>query len=299
MARAPTVAEAVAWMPDGWAKKRLIVEGPTAAGTAASRMAVVAVAAELRLYGVSESAALAYVTSRVRLYETGTTRGRNLTRQLERSVRFAYHPPNSEPILSGCYRDPRPRAGGAATGALRATFAAYCDHICERACPLLRSIRNPGRTLSGTPYEPLDRSNLWLQGGGLGEVGRVATQLIAGKVLALGTTDVQASSRYLCLKSAGRYSARHFRRVLATLEKHELIRLLDKRTGLRRLLPRDDEWIADLEARLGVAGKRAAHIAEARRESDGYLDWLADEAANLGKIDSWVYGNVPIEQLRQ
>lgn len=279
--------DALARMPGAWAKRRLIVEGPTRPGTSAARMAAIAIAAELRIQGVSEADVLAYVTSRLELFETGSTVGRQLARQLERSVRFAYHPPNGEPILSGCCRDPRPRAGGAATGALRASFEPYCDEECKRVCPLLRTILNPDRSLHGTPYEALEGSSLWLQGGGLGEVGRVATQLIAAKALALSTTDVQASSRYLCLKSGGRWSARHFRRALAALDRHELISLLDKRTGLRRLLPRDQEWIESLEARTGVAGKRAAHIAEARKESDGYLDWLADEAAKRGVLDAW------------
>jgi hypothetical protein len=150
-----TVADAVAAMPEEWAKRRLIIDGPTMPGTDASRMAVIAIAAELRLRGVSEEDTRTYILSRLELFATGTTRGRSLVRQLERSVRFAYAVDTSAPILSGCCRDPRPRAGGPATGKLRQTFEAYCGDACERVCPLLRRIRNPGQTLHGPPMKTL------------------------------------------------------------------------------------------------------------------------------------------------
>lgn len=67
-------------------------------------MAVLAIAAELRCAGVAEADALAYVTGNLGLFEKGSTHGRALLRQLERSVSFAYNPPDGTAILSGCCR---------------------------------------------------------------------------------------------------------------------------------------------------------------------------------------------------
>lgn len=281
-----TLREALAKMPPGWAKRRLIEDGPTAPGTDESRMAVVAIAAELRAQGVSEADTLAYVSSRLRLFETGSTHGRALLRQLERSVHFAYHPKDGTAILSGCCRDPRSRTGSLGTGALRATFERYCDEECARVCPILRSIRNPERSLYGTPYEALEQSNLWNYGTKLGEAGRLAFQMIALLALASDSTEVKASRRFLCMKSDGRFSQSAFGRALKRLDELEIVTLLSRGDALRRIEPWSPEWVLELETALGVAGTREAHIREARQGSDGYLNWLHDEMSSRGFEDA-------------
>ena len=270
-------AQVIARMPR--AKLRLAQEGPTEGGTDAARTAAVAVAAELRLLDISEQDALALVTKHMP-YIPGATPHSRVIRQLARSVRFAYRAP--APILSGCCRDPRPHSGNHGTGKLRAAFAAYCDDECARTCPMLRGIKNPERTLLGTLYAPLDQSSIWLHGGGLGNAGHTAFRLVALLALASGTEDVQASGDYLCMKSNGAYSASHLRRVLKRLHEHQVVTLLERRTGLRRIHAHDEAWIADKERELNVAGVRERNIADARRHSDEYHDWLARALSTTG-----------------
>lgn len=73
---ARTFSEAISQMPDDWAKRRLIFEGPTTPGRSAARNAAITIAAELRLSGVSSEDVLAYLTSVHHLFETGNTKGR-------------------------------------------------------------------------------------------------------------------------------------------------------------------------------------------------------------------------------
>jgi hypothetical protein len=145
---------------------------------------------------------------------------------------------------------------------------------------MLRAIKHPGATLHGTPYEALERSSLWMHGGKLGHAGHDAWRIIAQLAVLFETTDVQASGRYLCMKLDGAYSAAHLRKVLSRMQKLGLLTLLNKRTGERRIHAHDFEWIAEKEAELGVRGKREGNMAEARRSSDEYQDWLTREAAS-------------------
>lgn len=260
------------------AKQKLATHGVTAAGTDEARFAALVVAAELRLQGVSEDDAQRTVA---RMPVLGASPPRRLLRQMQNSVNRAYTA--DPPFLSGCCRDPRPRTGSAFTSKLRGTFAAYCDDECARTCSMLRAIRNPDRSLLTTPYEPLERSNLWLNGGGLGNAGQLAFRLIAQLAVALDTTDVQASGNYICMKSNGAYSPQHLRKALGKLHDEGIVTLLDRRTGLRRVHARDETWIAAKEQELGVHGKRERNVAEARKHSDEYRDWLARELASFAE----------------
>jgi hypothetical protein len=270
----PKSISPAAWARMPLAKRRLAVEGPTAVGTDAARHAATAVAAELRLHGVTEEEAWAVV--REMPFTTGTTPRHKVKKQLRRSVAFAHHPPDGQEILSGCCQDPRPRAGTMSGGTLRRTFAAYCDEECARTCPMLRAIRNPGGALAGTVYEPLDLSDVWTHGTGLGLAGHRVWRTLALLALARGTNEIEGASRYVCLKLEGALGDRHIRTLLARMHAHGIVTLLNKRTSLRRVHALDANAVAELEERLGVAGKRDANIRQARSQSDAYRDWIAE-----------------------
>jgi hypothetical protein len=151
---------------------------------------------------------------------------------------------------------------------------------------MLQAIRNPSRSLAGTPYEHAEASNLWVHGGKLGQAGRLAYQLLAQLAVARGTPEVQASARYLCLKSDGAFDARTFGKMLTELGRAGLVTLINKRTGLRQVHAPTLEEVAALERERQVAGRRQANIAQARRESDDHQDWLAHELSNLSDDDA-------------
>ncbi len=258
------------------AKRRLAVEGPLLPGTNAVLLGSIAVAAELRLQDVPQDVAEEIVL-KMPLEATSTNPVRRLRKQQRRGVAFAYHPPDGQAILSGCCRDPRPRTGNHSTSSLREQFVGYCDDDCEATCPMLRAIRSPDRALWGTPHEPVVRSNLWVQGGGLGAAGRDVYCLVAAQAIVRGTEEVQASSRYVTMKLDGLYSDRHVRRMLSALDTHGLITLRRKRTGLRRVETVSSEDLVKLEEHLGVAGRRSQNVKEARLGSDAHADWLAED----------------------
>lgn len=72
--------------------------------------------------------------------------------------------------------------------------------------------------------------------------------------------------------------------MLKRLHDLDIVTLLDRRTGLRRVHARDANWIADVEKMLGVAAKREANIAEARKQADAYAAWLS---RTLTSLEDW------------
>jgi hypothetical protein len=272
----PTSIPARVWQGFPPAKKRLAVEGPT--DTSEVFWAALTVASEARANGATEEEALALVRSMP--LQNDSHRHRT---QTERAARFAYAKPL---LLSGCCRDTRQRSGSNASARLRAAFEPYCDEECERVCPMLRAIRNPSRSIAGTPYEHAHRSNLWAHGGGLGPTAKLAYELLALLAVAHGKDELQASQRYLCLKSDGAYDQRTFGKALTRLQAARLVTLLDKRTGLRRVHAPTPDEVEAIEQERGVANRRQANVAEARKESDYYQDWLAQELTALGDVDA-------------
>lgn len=269
-------------LPRHLAKRRLAEHGPSTDSTDEARGAALIVASELRLQGESQSAALTTIRG---MPVHGCRPPARLVRQLERSVAFAYSTPS--PILTGCCRDPREHTGSKATEEMRRTMAPYCDDECARTCPMLLSILNPHRALVGTPYESLDRSAIWLHGGGLSRAGHDTFQLVALLAVAQGAEEVFASGDYVCMKLQGTYTPQHIRKVLKRLHDAEIVTLLDKNTGLRRVHALSDEQVAALEHGLGVDGIRERNVAEARKHSDAYHDFLADVRASLSDLDDW------------
>jgi hypothetical protein len=280
----PKTIPSAAWLRMPLAKRRLAAEGPADAGTDAARYAAITVAAELRLHGLSEEEAWAVV--REMPFTTGSTPRHRVKKQLRRSVAFAYHPPDGQQILSGCCQDPRPRIGTATGRTLRPTFAAYCDEECARTCPMLRAIRNPGGALAGTDYEPLDLSDVWTHGTGLGLAGRRVWRTLALLALARGTDEIEGASRYVCLKLEGALGDRHIRTLLARMHALGIVTLLNKRTALRRVHVLDTDAVVELEVRLGVAGRRDANIRHARTQTDTFRDWLAERLDRHGDPDA-------------
>jgi hypothetical protein len=256
------------------AKRRLAEHGVAGSGGDEARMAAAAIAFELRLQGVSAEEAREVVRQMPVL---GGRPDRRLLKRMEASVTFAYA--TEQPILSGCCQDPRGHSDNAYTEAMRRSFARYCDEECARTCPMLLSIKNPSRSLHGTPYEALDRSNLWMHGGGLGNAGRTAFQTIAQIAHAQDSPDVQASANFLCLKSDGAFTRRQFGKALRLMDELGIVTLLHKRTGHRRVHSRDEAWITAKEKELGVNGRRASNKAEARRNADGFAEYAARELA--------------------
>jgi hypothetical protein len=251
------------------AKRRLAEEGPPNREPRTATDAAFTLAAELRLRRLPEDAAR-------KLAEAMPGVPPQTRRRLAAQVHAAYHPHDGRTILTGCPRDNRPRSGSLGTSRLRETFASYCDEECARTCPILRAIRSPGRTLQGTAYEALDRSDVWAHGGGLSAAGHTVYRLLATMAVTTGDELVLASANYLCLKSDGTYTPQHIGKMLTKLDRLGIATLVDKRTGLRRVRALDEEAVLALERELGVSGKRQANIAEARRRADAYLAYRAE-----------------------
>jgi hypothetical protein len=264
------------------AKRRLALEGPLDPGTDAARRAAIVVAAELKVQGAPIETAQAIVQEMP--FTPGNTPERKVRRQLIRSVRWAYNPPDGQPVLTGCCRDTRPHCR-TQTARLRQVFEPYCDEECERSCPMLRASRNPVGSLHGTPYEPIIVSDIWTNsGGGFGTNGERVYALIAGLAVVSGTDKIRVSSRFLTMKLEGRITSSQIRRILKKMGECGLVPLLYRPTALRHVPALTLEEIVSLEKRLGVYGAHDANIREARRESDDYLSWLAEVQSPLDDV---------------
>jgi hypothetical protein len=140
--------------------------------------------------------------------------------------------------------------------------------------------------LTGTPYEPLDGSDIWTYGTGLGPTGQILWRTIAALAVARGSEEIQASRRYLCIKLGGVLTDSGIGKLMSRMVGHGLLTRLNQRTGRYLVHPLSREEVAALEDRLGVTGRRQKTIREARQGSEAYKDWLAELFERHGDIDA-------------
>jgi hypothetical protein len=291
--------DAARWEKMPLSKRRLATLGPVGSGQEAARMAAIIVAAECKAAGMTLD-----VAKRIALempFVTGATPRRKVLKQVARAVeRFAYSPPNGQPILTGCCRDPRTGSGAPLGRTLRGYMAPYCDAACAATCPMLRAVRFPSTAIGDTPYKHIDDSDLWQHGSGYGEAGQFAWRTLA--LLAELTTDrvVEASATYICQRSGGKYSDDHLRRVLKLMSEDGLVPVIGRsgRTTQRHVPILSLDELRDLERRKGVFGKRASNMRAARACGERYGDAAYAMLTDEQKIEAWTYGGREVEKPR-
>lgn len=284
-------AERAAWERMPLSKRRLAVMGALEAGTQAALSTAIIIAAEAKAqdlpFPVAEKLACQIK------YQTGRTHRHRVLRQLKRGAAFAYEPPNGQPVLSGCCRDPRPRSprSGAATGRMRSLMAPYCDEACAKTCPMLKAIRHTQLAVAETDYANVLDSSIFQTGSGLGESGRAAYELLALLATLNPERNVAASAGYLVYKSGGLFTREAFQKALKALNEWGLAPIVgvEKKlhTAIRHVPVQTDQMIRALEIKLGVAGKRKRNMSDAARSAERYQDWLYQVMSGAEKIDAW------------
>ena len=270
------------WRKLPLAKQRLAAEGPLETGHGAARDAVLIVAAELRLHGVTENTA-AQAVQAIPLADT-PGKQRHMRRQFPEFVRWAYNPPDGLPVLTGCPKAPR-HSNMTGMSRLRERFAPYCDDACGRTCRIRRACNAPATALIESPFENVWNSTLWVRGAGLGPGGRDVYEVVAA--LAANSPDheepVQAASRWIATRLGHIVGQSNVRDLLKKMDSLGLVTCEDRRQGLYRVRPLTDGQIAQLEAHLGTAEKVAERQRDVEREWLGHREWLNawDDAEEL------------------
>lgn len=273
------------WKRMPLSKRRLATYGPVETGRIAARMAVIILAAECAAQGIPIEVAL-HLCMAVN-FTTGETHRRNVVRQLPSAVTFGYTPPNGNPILTGCCRDPRPSTGEGTK--LRGYMAPYCDEACAASCPMLKAVRYPERSIMDTDYAHVAASDLWMHGSGHGQLSRQVYEQLALLSSFASDRTVEATASYVTLRLNGTYSLRAVKRALKRLHDDGLAVVVGT-NGRRpkRLIPvLTPEALFSLEARLGVEGKRAANLREAQSDGPRYNDFLYAILSDEEKWNAW------------
>ncbi len=271
-----------AWKRMPLAKRRLLTDGPLTPGRDAFRLAVVAIAAELRLQGVEQEAAEGICAGMP--FTEGATPRRKVVKSVKTWVQWAYHPPDGQPILSGCPRTGR-TSGSERSSRLRSTFADHCDTACAQSCPAMRLHAMPELALIGTAYEATLLSRIWMskKAGGLGPEARQVYAILASIAVVERSEKVHASSGYVCRRLGGEWPAATLRRRLTRLRHHGLIKTLNKHTGLHWIPPLSDEALAALEDTLGVNEAARWNVIEANwdslRKAELWPTWEPEDEA--------------------
>jgi hypothetical protein len=257
------------------AKLRLLREGSDQVGRHAARLSAIVIAAELRLLGVSEKDALATVFKMP--FSPDSTPERKVRASFADAVRFAFHPPDGRPILSGCPGSARLGSTGSPASTLRRMFECHCDESCERTCPILRRARDPESVIAASPFAAVYRSSLWVSGGTgakLGAVGREVYAHVAALSASHPGVPIRASSRWLSVRCGCRHSDRRIRDVLKRFHELGLVMLTNRRLGCRLVEVRSEEWVAALEDELGTRRETNARYVSVLRQRDDYLRYL-------------------------
>lgn len=268
-------------------KRRLATLGPLVAGRDAARMTAIVIAAECAAVGIPYDVML-HICLNIS-FTTGQTNRHRVVRQLPQAAAYGYEPPNGQPILTGCCRDPRTSSGALMGVKLRSYMAPYCDGACAASCPMLKAVRTPGQSIMDTDYRHIVESDLWMYGSGYGQVGQAAYVQLA--LLASLATDrtVEATASYMTLKLDGQYSLVAVKRALRKLHDDGLALIVGyNERRPKRLLPvLSPEALEKLETRLGVQGKRAANVREAQREPSRYGEMMFEMLSDEDKLEAW------------
>jgi hypothetical protein len=268
------------WLRMPLAKRRLLVLGPLEPGRDNFRTAVIVIAAELALHGVSEDAAGKVCSGMA--FETGVTLPSKVRKSIPDWVKFAYHPPSKTPIMSGC---PQTGRGNSERGTrMREAFQGYCNEGCAMTCASFKLNAMPELNLVGTDYEPVLTSALWMpaKSGGLGMEAKRLYSIIASVAVAESTNTVQASSTYLTGRVGGQIAARTIRRHMARLREYNLLRTMNKHTGLLYVTPPPMDTLTALCRTLGVTEAARWNVIDANNESlrkaEAWPTWDVEDA---------------------
>ena len=247
------------------AKRRLFDEGPALYGHMAALMSVSILAAELRLHGVAQKDALAYLIDG---FDDGYHhKERERRRIFKTGVAWAYK--QDPPILTGC---PRNSLSQGDTNRLRANFATYCDDACQAECRILRGARVPETALIGSAYEPLLLSTIWAVLG-------AAPYLVWRRMASLAVVDqnhgvTQASIRWLVTNLNGTLSRYQVKRSHALLIEHGLVRMYRHRAGKKQVIALSVRQVERLEDELQSTQRAKNRVADAVHEmEDRVLDF--------------------------
>jgi hypothetical protein len=267
------------------AKRRLLTYGPMTPGRDAFRDAVVAVAAELSLHGITEEVAVRIC--RKMPFVTGATSDLRVRRGTTAFVRWAYHAKDGEPVYSGCPRITH-TSGNEETSRMRGAFEPFCDAECAATCAAFAYNVMPETKLLGTEYFPAISSAIWTspRQGGLDKDARTIYAVMASIAVATKSDTVWASANYITQRLDGALNTRMIGRRIVQLRSHNLLVLRNKHRGEYWVPVPSPEFLEALEVRLGVSEARRWNRREAAwqslRKAEMFPTWSVEEALGSG-----------------